>query len=85
MTSTKKEHSSEKHRLGWSHIFHKGGDLNQILGILSEYKSIPINFRKLIKKIVIKHDNEFPYAITKGNKYTNAKYLLNSFDKLFKL
>ena len=85
MTKAKK-YQEEKKRIGWSNKFHKGGDLNQILGLLSEYKYIPLHIKKLLNKIVIKREGEdFPYAIQKENKYTSAEYLLDNFDNLFKL
>ena len=79
-----KNYDQEKIRLGWSEKFHKGGDLNQILGILSNYKYIPKIYKKTIDKIVVKNEkNEFPYAIQYANNKTTGKYLLDNFDKLF--
>lgn len=79
-----KKYRGEKERLGWSENFHVGGDLNQILGILSNYKYIPKNIKKNIDKIVIKNEGtDFPYAIQKTNKKTSGEYLLKNFDKLF--
>lgn len=80
------KYRSEKKRLGWSSKFHIGGDLNQILGILTEYNSIPHNIKKLLNSIVIKTaKTDFPYAIQKGNKYTSGKYLLDNFKILFNI
>ena len=82
--SKMKKYQKEKTRLGWSEKFHVGGDLNQILGILSNYKYIPKKIKKNIDKIVIKNEGtDFPYAIQKTNKKTSGKYLLKNFDKLF--
>ena len=82
--SEMKKYQKEKARIGWSEKFHVGGDLNQILGILSNYKYIPKKYKKNINKIVIRNENaEFPYAIQKNNKKTSGKYLLKNFDELF--
>lgn len=84
MTKIKK-YQQEKERLGWSEKFHVGGDLNQILGILSNYKFIPKEIKQFIDKIVIKNinNNDFPYAISMTNKKTSAKYLLKNFHQFF--
>lgn len=68
------EDVKEKRRLGWSAKFHRGGDLNQILGLLSDYKYIPIpGLREKLKKMVIKRENaDFPYAITRTNPKTTG-------------
>ena len=80
MTKIKK-YQKEKKRLGWSEKFHIGGDLNQILGILSTYKYIPKYIKRILRKIIIENKNtDFPYAIQKQNikvfKYQNL--ILNS-------
>lgn len=83
--NNEKDSQEEKKRLGWSSKFHVGGDLNQILGLLSNYKYIPDKIRKNLNKIVIKKSDEsdFPYAIQKTNNKTSGKYLLHNFHKLF--
>jgi len=79
-----KKYQGEKKRLGWSENFHIGGDLNQILGILSNYRYIPFHIKKNIDKLVIKNEgSDFPYAIQKSNKKTSGKYLIKNFQQLF--
>lgn len=73
----KKEFQQERKRIGWSHNFHKGGDLNQMLGLLSEYKSIPQHYKQYIDKhVIVDHEAEFPYAIQKSNRYMTGERLL---------
>jgi serine/threonine protein kinase len=79
-----KKYQKEKKILGWSNVFHVGGDLNQILGILLNYKYVPKNIEKSIRNIVVKNKGtKFPYAIQKTNSKTSGKYLLKNFNKLF--
>jgi len=74
---------SEKIRLGWSETFHVGGDLNQIFGLLSGYKSIPAKLKKFIDQNVVRNvGTDFPYAINKDNVNMEAKRLLNIFDHI---
>ena len=41
-----------------------------MLGLLSEYKSFPAEYKKYVKKHVIHTPGaDFPYATTRGNKY----------------
>lgn len=69
---------NEKLRLGWSVKWHTGGDLNQILGILSEYTSIPKKYKQYIRKhVLVRPGSDFPYATTKANIYLNPDVLLN--------
>lgn len=83
--TTEKKYQQEKKRLGWSSKFHLGGDLNQILGILSDYQYIPLNIRHNIKTIVkFNPKNDFPYAVQKENIKTSAIYLIKNFNKLIK-
>ncbi len=83
--SKNKSYQKEKKRLGWSEMFHTGGDLNQIFGILSEYKYIPSSLKKYFEKNVITNkEADFPYAIQEQNDKTTAKYLMNNIDLLFK-
>jgi len=66
--STNPEHKEEREELGWSEKFHSGVDLNQILGILSDYEFIPSKLKELLKSIVIKREGkQFPYANKDGN------------------
>jgi len=82
--TTSKEHQNEKKRLGWSNKFHVGGDLHQILGILSEYKYIPKILKKNIEMIVSKNEGtDFPYTIQTTNKKTAGEYLLQNFNNMF--
>lgn len=86
MSKAKKYHDLKKD-LGWSHKFHVGGDLNQILGILSDEYDIPKSIKKKIDAIVIKNsnNNDWSYAIQKTNTKTDANILLKKFDTVFKL
>ncbi|AYV79384.1 MAG: hypothetical protein Faunusvirus11_23 [Faunusvirus sp.] len=75
--SKKMTDQNEKKRLGWHDKFHTGGDLNQILGLLSEYDSIPNKFRKYINKYVYKtSDSDFEFATQYANRHFNPQYLL---------
>ena len=79
-----KKYQLEKKRLGWSEKFHVGGDLNQILGLLSNYRNIPAKLKQYIHKNVIKNEkSDFPFAIQSNNKKTSGKYLLKHFGELF--
>lgn len=82
--SQAQDKQAEKMRLGWSRKFHLGGDLNQILGIISDFSSIPEYIQKNIKKLVIQTNMDFPYTSIEGNKATTASVLLRNLDVLFK-
>jgi len=82
--SQAQDKQAEKLRLGWSRKFHLGGDLNQILGILSDFSSIPEYIENNIKKIVIQTNADFPYASLEGNPSTIAEVLLRNLDVIFK-
>lgn len=82
--TNRKEYKSEQIRLGWSPKFHIGGDLNQILGILSDWEYIPKKLKSNIKKLVFKgKSKDFPYAIQKDNIKTSGKYLIKNINILF--
>ena len=81
--STDKRDKEEKSRLGWSSKWHTGSDLNQILGILAEYKSIPIRFKEYILNNVNTKEGSFKYATKLPNIAFNPKFLLMNFDQLF--
>ena len=70
----------EKKSLGWSSKFHVGGDLNQIFGLLSNYKYIPKKLKKELKSIVIKNKNykdpkNWRYTTQNENKKHQRKFL----------
>ena len=76
-----KKVQSKKKKMGMSSKFHVGGDLNQILGLLSNYKYISKQLKKELKKIIIKNKNyRYPenwrYAIQHENKNTSSKILM---------
>jgi len=75
--STKKSDKAEKLLLGWTSKWHTGGDLNQIFGILHEYKSAPAKFKNYVAKHVHKHTSDFPYATTKTNKWFDSEKMLD--------
>ena len=77
------DYDAKKRRLGWSSKFHVGGDLNQILGILSKYEHIPLDIKNVLNKLVVKSGlKDFPYAITVDNKLTSGKYLMENWEEL---
>jgi predicted Ser/Thr protein kinase len=81
------EHQAEKLRMGWSRKFHVGGDLNQILGSISQFpgiSGIPENMEKNIKAIVVHNDGDFPYTTVTDNPATSAKVLLRDLDVIFR-
>lgn len=77
------EHQAEKLRLGWSRKFHVGGDLNQILGSISQFSGLPENMEKNIQSIVVKSGGDFPYTTVTDNPATSAKVLLRDLDVIF--
>lgn len=70
--------SKEKIRMGWHDTFHIGSDLNQILGeILDKYHDImPKDLADDLSKRIIKHDKEFPFAISEENKSTSGSEIM---------
>lgn len=82
--SKNKKYKYMKKELGWSDKFHRGGDMNQILGILTEYKYFPNIIRKKIQKYIMKKKNsKYPYAIDKQNEYLSGEYLHENFNNFF--
>lgn len=76
VASRKRADQAEKKRLGWSSRWHTGGDLNQMLGLLSEYKSIPARYALYVKKHVIHNpEADFPYATSQNSPYFSPKTL----------
>jgi hypothetical protein len=75
---------AEKARLGWSRAFHRGGDLNQILGLLSDYPNLAPSIKSLLKKMVVRNtelelEPDFPYAIVESNLATAPDSVLKLF------
>jgi hypothetical protein len=85
--SKTKRFQKEKKRLGWSRHFTRGSDLNQIMGILSDYKHVPKNLRKYLKEIVYENEDnkDFPYSIIHHNKLTSGKFMLKNINLIMKL
>lgn len=85
--SENKKFQKEKNRLGWSSTFTKGGDLNQILGILSDYDHVPEELSRYLKEIIRTNEsnNDFPYAISKNNKKTYSKFMLENINLIMDL
>ena len=69
---------NEKQQLGWSNVFGSGRDLNQILGILSNYSSFPEYLKKYVTEHVIINDTSpFRFATQKSNSYFSPSTLLD--------
>ena len=84
VNSRKKEFANDKRALGWSSKFHVGGDLNQILGILTRYNSMPVKIRDSIN-LLVENNTRGKYfsTIDYENKKTSGDYLLKNFNTLF--
>ena len=83
IASRNKKYDHVKKIYGWSSKFHIGGDLNNILGILSHYKHIPNHIKKLLEQLPIKNENyqfsiDRRYVIQSTNKKTSGNTLLKN-------
>lgn len=83
MTTKSLEH---KTYMGLSDKFHAGTDLNLIFGILSDFKYLPLNFKRTLKSLVLTNNynkNNRRYSLLNGNVKTTAAVLLHKFETLF--
>jgi len=57
-----RKHATLRRQLGWSSRFHRGGDLHQMLGILSERDDTPLRLKAYVRRHATRQPGPWPWA-----------------------